>query len=238
MDLKEESILGARVGEHWYYRSKSAALRALIGSHLRGGNVLDVGAGAGFFARDLVTHGLTREVTCVDPGYFADRDEQLPGGVVRFRRSISSSDASLALFMDVLEHVDDDVGLLREYADILGPGRLMAITVPAFSWLWSDHDVFLEHRRRYSLRQLEDVVRRAGLVVVSSHYMYGAVLPAAAMVRMAGRLRRGERPPKSSLMQQRPSVNTLLTRVCLAETRVHRHNRAAGLTVMALCTTK
>lgn len=236
MDLKEEAILGDRVGEHWYYRSKSAALRELVAGHVRGGSVLDVGAGAGFFARELIAHGLATEVTCVDPGYDGDRDERVPSGVVRFRRRVTTSDAGLALFMDVLEHVDDDVGLLAEYAAILGPGRLVAITVPAFQWLWSGHDVFLEHRRRYTLHGLERVVERAGLRVLRGNYAYGAVLPAVAAVRLAGRLRRSPEPA-SSLSEQSALSNATLTMLCTAEVRMQRHNRLAGLTAMVLAVT-
>ena len=54
------------------------------------------------------------------------------------------------LLMDVLEHVDDDVGLLRAYAEPARPGTRFIVSVPAFSWLWSAHDEFLEHRRRYT----------------------------------------------------------------------------------------
>ena len=54
--------------------------------------------------------------------------------------------------MDVLEHVSDDVGLVREYAKRAKPGTRFVVSVPAFMWLWSGHDVFLEHHRRYTLR--------------------------------------------------------------------------------------
>lgn len=237
MDLKETAILGDRVGEHWYYRSKSAALRNLIGEHLNGGSVLDVGAGAGYFARDLVHHGLTREVICVDPGYADDRDEPVADGILRFRREVDSTDSELALFMDVLEHVDDDVGLLRHYARLLGPGHLVAITVPAFQWLWSDHDVFLEHRRRYSLRGLERVVGEAGLIVVQGNYFFGAVLPIASAVRLSGRVRT-RRSAASSLKQHSPLANRVLAGVCQIEVHAQRHNRLGGLTVMALAVTR
>ena len=50
MDLKEEDILGADIGRHWYYRSKAAALRRAV-SGLRPKHLLDVGAGSGFFSR-------------------------------------------------------------------------------------------------------------------------------------------------------------------------------------------
>ena len=237
MDLKEEAILGDDVGQHWYYRSKSLALRTLIAPFLSQGTVLDVGAGAGFFARELISTGFTRQVTCVDTGYSDDHDEALPGGQIRFRRSIASTDADLALFMDVLEHVDDDAELLDQYRVILGRDKYVAITVPAFQFLWSGHDDFLEHRRRYTLHSLESVLEESGLTAVQTNYFYGAVFPVAAAQRLADRLR-APRPPESSLRRHRPATNHLLTGICQAETRIQKRNRLAGLSVMAMALTR
>lgn len=237
MDLKEEEILGDRVGEHWYYRSKSLALQRLIEPYTPLGGVLDVGAGSGFFARELMGAGACTDVTCVDPGYAEDWDESVAGGVIRFRRSVESSDANLALFMDVLEHVDDDRELLRNYSQVLGPGKLVAITVPAFQFLWSGHDVFLEHRRRYTLASLESAMLGSGLTLVRSNYYFGGVFPVAAAVRLAGRSR-ATTTPKSSLKVQGRVANRLLTAACGAETRVQRLNRLAGLSVFAVGVTR
>lgn len=237
MDLKEEEILGDRVGEHWYYRSKSLALRRLIEPFTPLGGVLDIGAGSGFFARALVTAGACTDVTCVDPGYATDWDEAVAGGTIRFRRSVESSDAELALFMDVLEHVDDDRGLLRTYCDVLGPGKLVAITVPAFQFLWSGHDEFLEHRRRYTIRALESAMRGSGLTVVHSNYYFGGVFPVAAAVRLAARSRATPKK-ESSLKVHNRATNRLLASACAAETRIQRFNRLAGLSVFAVGVTR
>src|SRR4029079_10319797 len=74
MDLKEEHILGADIGRHWYYRSKAAALRRMVGG-LKPQRLLDVGAGSGFFSRHLLTDGSAQSALCVDVGYEAARDE-------------------------------------------------------------------------------------------------------------------------------------------------------------------
>ncbi len=57
--------------------------------------------------------------------------------------------------MDVIEHVEDDVGLVRGYVDKVAGGTRFIVTVPALMWLWSGHDVFLEHYRRYTLTSIE-----------------------------------------------------------------------------------
>jgi len=201
--------------------------------------VLDVGAGSGFFSRALLEAGRATQAVCVDPGYPADRDEVAAGRPLLFRRALAAQDADvgLVLLMDVLEHVEDDAGLVREYAGRVPSGARFIVTVPAFRWLWSGHDVFLEHYRRYTLPGLEAVLRSAGLRIEFGSYYYGAVLPVAALFRLGRRLMgdRGQEP-KSDMRQFGPVLNGLFWGACRAELPFLRANRIAGLSVFALAT--
>ncbi|MBB5693403.1 class I SAM-dependent methyltransferase [Muricoccus pecuniae] len=228
MDLKEEEILGDRIAEHWYYRAKANAMLRVSGDDLR--HVADVGAGSGFFSRILLSRGADR-ATLIDPGYPEDRDETHEGKPLRFRRHGDASDASLVLMMDVLEHVEDDVGLAREYISSARPGTRFIITVPAFQWLWSGHDEFLEHFRRYDLRQISDVLTRAGLRVDGGRYLYGLLMPLVMASRLPQRLLGRKSEPKSQMREFGPVMNTAFAAVCAAEA-VLPWNRAAGLTAM------
>jgi hypothetical protein len=135
----------------------------------------------------------------------------------------------------VLEHVDDDVALLRDYAGKVGGGTAFLITVPAFQWMWSEHDVFLEHRRRYTRAQIERVVRQAGLEVTRSSYYFGLVFPLAVVMRLAGRFRsRSSAVPKSQLARHSAPVNAMLGAVCRAELPLLPFNRVAGLSIFCL----
>lgn len=235
MDLKETELLGDRAGEHWYYRAKLSALqRAMAG--VACGHVLDVGAGSGFFSRALLQSGRAGKATCVDPGYPTESDEMVGGRLLEFRKGLPDTrpQVDLVLMMDVLEHVEDDGGLLREYVARVPAGARFIVTVPAFQWLWSGHDVFLEHHRRYTLPHLERVLREAGLRIEFGSYLYGAVLPAAAAMRLLRRLR-GERADeaKSDMRVFGPVLNTLFWAACRAELPLFTRNRVAGLTVFA-----
>ena len=230
MDLKEEDILGADIGRHWYYRSKAAALRRAVG-RLRPQRLLDVGAGSGFFSRHLLAEGGAQSALCVDIGYPADRDEIAAGKPVLYRRDTGPTDCDLVLMMDVLEHVDDDAGLVRHYAGKVPSGAHFLATVPAFRFLWSGHDVFLEHKRRYRLPEIEATMRSAGLDVVHGAYYFGFIFPLAVAVRLAAR---SDTTPKSSLSRHGAVANGLLTAVCAAELPLFPVNRLAGLSAFVL----
>jgi hypothetical protein len=81
------------------------------------------------------------------------------GKPIWFLRQIGDEKCDLILLMDVPEHVDDDVGLMRSALVGAAEHAYMLITVPAFQKLFSAHDIFLEHKRRYTLRQVEQVVQ-------------------------------------------------------------------------------
>lgn len=231
MDLKEEDILGSRVGEHWYYRTKAELLLQSVAA-LQPDCILDVGAGSAFFSRHLLAETSASRAWCVDTGYQAEYEEQLQDKKISFRRSYNGTDADLMLMMDVLEHAEDDAELLAEYARPLSPGSYLFATVPAFSWLWSPHDTFLGHHRRYTLPQLEKIVTRTGFRIVLGAYAFAAILPAVVLVRSLRRLQKA--PPASDLAFPNALANRLLYTLCRAELPLVSYNRAGGLTAFCL----
>ena len=234
MDIKEFDILGGGIDSHWYYRSKAKAVMRLIGND-NVFAVLDVGAGSGFFSKTLLAKTEAKKAWCVDTSYGGDSDFVEAGKTVYFRRYIDAVDVDLVLMMDVLEHVDDDVGLLKEYASKVPRGTVFLISVPAFQFLWSDHDVFLEHKRRYTLNQINSVIERAGLTVTHCSYYFGVILPVVAAVRVFNNVfRKGARPPKSQLKQHGVVVNGVLEFLSHAELSLMRLNGVAGLTAFCL----
>jgi hypothetical protein len=231
VDLKERHALGEQAARHWYYVSKAR----MITRHLQRSShsILDVGAGEGWFSRWLLENGYGQSAICVDPGYEADCESSVAGLPLLFRRSVSSIDQDLVLLMDVLEHVDDDVGLLARYWRSAPAGTTFIITVPAFNFLWSSHDVYLEHRRRYTLGSLSRTIRKAGATPDRLHYFFGSVFPLAAIVRL---VRRYSGEDASDMRPVPELVNSVLTGMCSLEVSMARWNKLAGLSVVARLT--
>lgn len=225
MDLKELGQVDPT--SHWYYQAKLVPLRWAVHRWVpTARHFLDVGAGSGFFSISLAEAAAATTVVCVDTNYEVDSTDAA-GRVVRQRAATPEQvqQADVALFIDVLEHVDDDLGLLRAYTDRLPTGALVLLTVPAFQSLWSAHDEFLQHVRRYRLSDLDGLATRAGLEVVHRRYLFGSVFPLAWVIR---RLRRNA--AASSDLRPLPSgVNAVLRSVLSAEHQL-RYNRVAGLT--------
>ena len=235
MDLKEEKAIGGDPASHWYYISKGRAIKALLGAKPIN-RLLDVGAGSGVFSKMLVGEGLAGKATCVDPNY----DEEFIGkrqtDAVSFVRRVDQVDADTVIMIDVIEHVDDDVALIREYLDRAAPGTRVLISVPAFQFLWSSHDDFLEHRRRYTLASLRRSVEAAGLAPLKLRYFFGALFPAVAAVRMADRAMKKDETPQASQLKPAPGwLNKTLVAVHDVERALlFPLNGVAGVTAFCL----
>jgi SAM-dependent methyltransferase len=83
---------------------------------------------------------------------------------------------------DVVEHVEDDAGLLDQAATLVAPGGCILLTVPADPRLWSSLDDYAGHLRRYTRKMVLDLFARAGLVP-------GVVMPIFRVLWPLGRLR-------------------------------------------------
>ena len=93
----------------------------------------------------------------------------------------------LITMLDVVEHVDDDLALLRAAHALLGSSGHILIAVPAFPSLWNTHDEILHHKRRYTRRSLGNLVREAGFTVEHLTFFNSLLFPVAWVRRMAAR---------------------------------------------------
>ena len=112
------------------------------------------------------------------------------------------------VLLDVLEHVDNPVQVLRNVSRILQPGGGIVLTVPAYPLLYSSWDERLGHRRRYTSRVLRAQATEAGLKVERITHWNSFTLPAACLVRGMDRVL--GRDAGSQFPRVSPVVNSAL----------------------------
>lgn len=202
MDAAEYANIATLEAEHWYYAGKRRFVREWIqrARPPRDTDVLlDCGAGTGLFAQEMEKFC---RVLVLD-----DHEEALRILRTRFRAEqilslagdrVPLPDGSLEYVtaLDVLEHVPDDVAVVRGFHRLLKPGGLAVVTVPASMALWSDWDVALHHFRRYDRRQLRALFPDEAWELVHVNYTNVLVYPAVWSVRKwrAWRTRPNGRP--------------------------------------------
>lgn len=241
MDLKELES-GVDPDRHWYYQAKKVPMfRYFSRVSRRLGRpltLIDFGAGSGFFALELLKAFPERieKVYLVDIGYTEEEMAESEGHKVEKCHFVPEGvKESLVLMMDVIEHIEDDLSILQDIKRRLsGSDHFFFITVPAFQDLWSSHDVFLEHYRRYTRNSLNAVLEKAGYHKQKIYYIFTLIFPLVWLIRkMSGKP--GEEMPESSDMKPTPEpLNSLLRWVMQTEMKVlGALNTLAGVTCVA-----
>lgn len=218
---------------HWWFRGRRKIIATLLRPHLRPpARIIDIGSGGGAVAAALLEFG---SVTACDIDVrCAASVARRPG--MRFAygtaEAIPFADGSFDLVtaFDVLEHLDDDVRALREMARVARPAGLVAVTVPAYQWLWGRQDEISHHRRRYTGRSLRQAISAAGLVPRRLTAFNTILFPAIAALRLTRRVARrlagGEQKPDpagltSDFSMTKPGpLNDLLASTFSAEAAV------------------
>ncbi len=237
MDLKElESGVDPRV--HWYYQTKKIPLINYFGRLTASAvseqiiNVADIGAGSGFFSLALQEKYVAsiRQVWLVDSGY-TDQEIVATRGYNFQKTHVlpEGFENGFLMMMDVLEHVEKDVDFLKEIKQKVKGKNHFFITVPAFNTLWSGHDIYLGHYRRYTLKTLCQCLESAGFHITNAYYLYPSIFPLVYILRKL----RGMRSHQSDMKAVSPLVNLLLKSFISLEMLVARINRLFGLTCVA-----
>ncbi|ALW84493.1 hypothetical protein AUC43_04975 [Hymenobacter sedentarius] len=237
MDLKELEN-GVNPDVHWYYQSKKLPLFNYAKQLVRRGNpltIVDVGAGSGFFALELEKHygAAIAKVYLVDIGYSAAEIAATQGQKVEKVLAIPPViEHGLVLLMDVLEHLPDDLAMLQSIKQAcVGEENHFFITVPAFRSLWSGHDVFLGHYRRYRIPMLRGVLAKANFRSIKNYYLYGSLFPLIWAVRQLSNLR--QQDAASNMRPALPVVNRVLLGLTSAEMKLTTANKLFGVTCVA-----
>jgi SAM-dependent methyltransferase len=74
----------------------------------------------------------------------------------------------LVCALDIVEHVDDEDGALRELSRVARPGGALLISVPLHPERWSPFDDFVGHKRRYEPSRLLEKLAEHQLTVEQS----------------------------------------------------------------------
>lgn len=148
--------------------------------------LVDIGGGNGYVARGLQTAGL--DTVLLEPGPDGAKHARERGVAQVICATFDqagfapSSLPAVGLF-DVVEHIEDDAGFLRKLYTAMKPGARAYFTVPAHGWLWSGHDAYAGHYRRYNLAQMNHLLTSTGFQPLFSSYYFAILTPPQFLFR-------------------------------------------------------
>jgi len=227
---------------HWWYVARRKILAALIARDAdlpKDAKILEVGCGTGHNFEMLKSFGALDALEVDDEARaLASKRLGSPVGDAPLPdlRGVPDGHYDLVALLDVLEHVDHRAESLRSIARKLKPNGKILISVPAYQWMWSAHDLAHHHKLRYSKKGLRRDAESAGLKVVKLGYFNSLLFPLAAAVRILGKL-----VSKTSSDDKVPPapLNAMFEKIFALERHVvGRMPFPAGISLFALLSTR
>jgi SAM-dependent methyltransferase len=225
---------------YWWHRARTEIVTSVLRRTVPTGSkrILDVGCGAGGTSLALREFGSVLGVDFRPSASEAARARGLQVASMDLRSlGVRTGSVDIAVALDVLEHVDDDHAAGLELSRVLKRDGVLLVTVPAYQWLWSSHDVALGHVRRYTRGSLTRVLEQAGFSVETASYAMSFAFPPAAVLRLferAFRRRSRDNAPQSGYVRLPSLANAALTRlVALDRHIIGRLPIPWGLSVIA-----
>jgi SAM-dependent methyltransferase len=220
MDKNVYLRMAEQDAEHWWFVARRRILQDQI-ALLRlppGARVLDAGCGPGGNLAMLSQFGQldafelddgARQIASARGGIEV-QSGKLPGDI-----GFEPDSFDLITALDVIEHIEADLESVQALAKLLRPGARLIITVPAYRWLWSEHDDRHHHKRRYTRPAVRRLAEEAGLVVEKCSHFNTILFPLIVGIRFLKKLAGVADKPDDDMPS--PFLNIALERIFGAE---------------------
>ena len=178
--------------ENWYYKYKIFKVKKEIKKYLDSKNLLsvdclDIGSGNG-----IISFGIGNKInntilnwTLVDSNY---KKKDLNIDHRKYKKIDINQKYGIIIGCDVLEHVEDETKFLSSINDCMYEESILILTVPAMEILWSDHDIFLKHFRRYNFQTIRNATKKY-FNILNFEYTYKLLFPVALCLRKSNNVK-------------------------------------------------
>ncbi len=243
MDPSEYDKMYSLEGANWWYAGRrdmvmKLAARSHNGLSEKPLRILDAGCGTGInlkylqilgdvYGLDISKNALIFSRTRGSHSLICGSVDKLP-----FKNELFD----LVLALDVIEHMDDEISAVREINRVLKPGGRLIITVPAFQFLWTRHDLAVHHKRRYTRSGLLNILRLNGFENEKATYWNFFLFLPVAMVRLSKRIHRSGDAARTDLAELPTLLNGLLQVIIRIENVIlMRFDLPVGTSMMCMC---
>ena len=220
MQTEEYGKMRQAEDHYWWFVSRRRLALALLERFADSKDrILDVGSGTGGMLTELQKLGWAGGLDFSRLAIRFCRERELPNLMVGNAEALplQSEAIDVVISLDTLEHVADDEAAMSEIARALKPGGVLILNVPAFMWLWGPHDVALMHHRRYTKRQIRNLLNRHGFKLEKLSYSVFLLFPIVVLIRWLDKFRWG--PAKVSLPRVSGGFNSFLVKLQDMEAR-------------------
>lgn len=151
----------------------------------KGLNVVDIGAGDMYFDKEYLQLFPNDKVWAIDNEYKAFISGHDHICMAKEIDEINGVKFDVAILMNLMEYLHDEVRFLKELTTHMQQGGKMFFILPAYSFLFSEHDVYVKGLRRYSFKSFEEIIKKAqGVDLQDSFYFYFSLFSVRAMEKL------------------------------------------------------
>jgi len=199
--------------------------------------ILDVGCGSGgttsYFTKFGFVVGIDFSFSALKFAIKRGNKNVLRGNLTNPPLKEKSFDVITAL--DVIEHIKDDVMILKKLKELLKSKGILIITVPAFQFLWSEHDVAVSHFRRYNKSTLINVLQKSGFKIIRISYFVSFLFPFVAVYRLLTRHKIHKKKPEPNMVKFPTSINNIFSKIMIIEQNLLKHlNLPFGSSILCI----
>ena len=231
--------------KHWWFVARRDVIQSFMKLHMNESStskVLEIGCGVGgnvgLLSQSGNYLGIDMHRPAIDycsekfphSNFQCTRVEDIP-------HEFSSNKFDSIYFLDVLEHIEDQNAILNSTQNYLTQSGKILLTVPAFEFLWSPHDDFVHHVRRYTKNGLIKTLEEAGYKVERISYFNSILFPLALIQRLGMKLLKKK---LSAHLSTPPGVVNWLFKVIFTQEAwiLKSTNLPVGLSIMAVVSIK
>lgn len=229
---------------HWWSRARRHILAATLRQFAppdRPLRIADVGCGMGSTFGMLSEFGWVAGIDSSPTALSFSKERGHPSLVAASLPNLPFADGTFDVVcaLDVIEHIDNDYAAADELWRVCKPGGLLLITVPAYEWLWSEHDEINDHCRRYTRSRLQASFERDPIEYLKLSYMNTLLAPPVMLFRLLKRTVRkapnNSAELKSDIYSLPSFLNGILEKIFASEAVWLRHGSLPfGISVLCV----
>lgn len=240
MNIAEYEKMYNLEDHYWWFQGRKYIILDLMNNFINKKdslNILDIGCGTGMLLSELSRFG---EPIGLDFSPLALAFCRKRGIKDLMRASvddlpIKNNSIDIITAFDLIEHIEDDKKLCNSIFDICKNDGYFILTVPAYQFLWSKHDESLYHYRRYTKKQIEDMLTKAGFKINKLTYAITLTFIPIAIYRFIEKIFNKNSKPKSHLITLPEWINSLLIMTLKLESKIlSKFNLPFGVSIICI----